>query len=142
MRKYIYIGCGSFMGAVLRYLIKNIQIQNNYESIPFNTLFINVLGAFLMAFLLMIVFEDATLRLGITTGILGAFTTFSTLCKEICSLMKDGDYYSAVLYMTASILLGLGAAYVGMLLAHEVNLKLLNKKEEIENIIEQEGDVD
>lgn len=142
MRKYIYIGCGSFMGAVLRYLIKNIQIQNFYESIPFNTLFINVLGAFLMAFILMIVFEDAILRLGITTGILGAFTTFSTLCKEIGSLIKNGDFFSAVLYMTASILLGLGAAYVGIILAREVNVKLLNKKEKIKNIIEQEGDVD
>lgn len=132
MRKYIYIGCGSFIGAVLRYLVKGIQIYNYHENVPINTLFINVLGAFIMAFIMTIAFEvwafDSDIRLGITTGLLGAFTTFSTLCKETVVLMQNGDYFSAVSYITVSTVLGLGAAYFGIVVARELGSKINLKK--------------
>jgi len=136
MRKYIYIGCGSFIGAMLRYLIKNTQIYNYHENIPLNTLLINVFGAFLMAFVLTIVFEESAIRLGITTGFLGAFTTFSTLCKEIFYFMQNGDYFSAILYLTISVVLGLGVSYMGIVLAREINIKLLGKGK-IEDMIKK-----
>ncbi len=146
MRKYIYIGCGSFIGAVLRYLIKGIQICNYNENVPLNTLFINVLGAFLMALILTIAFEvwdfDSDVRLGVTTGFMGAFTTFSTLCKETVVLMQNGDYFSAISYMTVSVMLGLGAAYFGIVLARETGSKLFGKKEITDDIMESESDVD
>lgn len=146
MRKYIYIGCGSFIGAVLRYLIKGIQIYNYHENVPLNTLFINILGAFIMAFILTIAFEvwtfDSDIRLGVTTGFLGAFTTFSTLCKETVGLMQNGDYFSAISYMTVSVMLGLGAAYLGIVVAREVGSKFAGKRAKMDNIIENESDVD
>ncbi len=132
MRKYIYIGCGSFIGAVLRYLVKNIQIYSYHENIPINTLFINILGAFIMAFILTIAFEvwafDSDVRLGLTTGLLGAFTTFSTLCKETVVLLQNGDYFSAISYMAISTILGLGAAYFGIVAARELGSKISHKK--------------
>lgn len=131
MHKYIYIGYGSFIGAALRYLIKNIQFYNYQESFPLNTLFINVLGAFIMAFILTIAFEvwtfDSNIRLGVTTGFLGAFTTFSTLCKETVMLMQNGDYFCAVSYLIVSIMLGLGVAYLGIVVARKTGSKLLKK---------------
>jgi len=131
MRKYIFIGCGSFLGAVLRFMIKGIQLYHYHGNVPLNTLFVNVLGALLMAFLLTTAFEvwafDADLRLGLTTGFLGAFTTFSTLCKETAGLLQSGEYFSAISYLTVSIMLGLGAAYFGSVIARELISKLFRK---------------
>lgn len=131
MRKYIYIGCGGFAGAILRFLIKGIRLYNYHENVPLNTLFVNVLGAFLMAFLLTLAFEvwsfDADIRLGLTTGFLGAFTTFSTLCKETVGLLRSGDYFSAISYLTVSTVLGLGAAYFGSVIARELIARLIRK---------------
>lgn len=136
MRKYIYIGCGGFTGAILRYLIEQIRLQNYHENIPLNTLFINVSGAFLLAFILTIAFEvwemDSDIRLGITTGFLGAYTTFSTLCKETVMLLRGGEYLSAISYITASAMLGLGASYLGVVLARKTG-SLKRKKQENRN---------
>ena len=133
MRKYIYIGCGAFAGAILRYLIEQIQWQNYHENVPLNTLFINISGAFLLAFIMTIAFEvwtmDADARIGITTGFLGAYTTFSTLCKETVILMRNGDYFSAISYITVSTMMGFGAVYFGVVLARNIG-SLKTKKEE------------
>jgi len=124
MRKYIFISIGGMLGAILRYAIKNIHINNYKEVIPINTLFINVSGSLLLALILTIAFEifafDANIRLGIATGFFGAYTTFSTLCKETVDLMTLGDYYSAISYIGFSIMLGLAASYFGVVLAREV----------------------
>lgn len=124
LHKYIYIGLGGFAGAILRYSIGQLHIRNVYEAFPLNTLFINISGAFLIALILTITFEirlmDADVKLGITTGFLGAYTTFSTLCKETVALMFIGDYFSAISYIIVSVILGLGAAYLGSRLAHRI----------------------
>ncbi len=117
MRKYVFIGCGSFLGAVLRYLVRGMGLKSFLGGIPAGTLTVNLSGAFLMAFLLTAALEDCTgdgdLRLGLTTGFLGAYTTFSTLCKETAGLISGGDYASAAGYLVLSAVLGLGFAYLG-----------------------------
>ena len=127
MRKYIFIAIGGMLGAILRYAIKNIHIYNYKEVIPINTLFINVSGTLVIALILTISFEifefDADIRLGIATGFLGAYTTFSTLCKETVNLMNQGNYYSAISYIGFSIMLGLAATYFGVVIAREVVAK-------------------
>lgn len=153
MRKYIFLSCGCFTGAILRYLIEQVKIQSYHENVPINTLFINISGAFLMAFILTIAFEvweiDADIRLGITTGFLGAYTTFSTLCKESVALMRNGYYFSAISYITVTAILGLGVAYLGTILARKIGNIIANKtetssaqdSEENEEILENESDV-
>jgi len=129
MLKYIYIFIGGALGAVLRLAIKNIHIWNYHENIPLNTLIINITGSFILALFLTFAFEvmevDADIRLGVSTGFLGAFTTFSTLCKETVALMVSGEYFSAISYLTVSTVLGLTAAYLGIVLARELILKLV-----------------
>ncbi len=146
MRKYVFIGCGCFVGAILRYLIEGIKITGYHENVPLNTLFINISGAFLMALILTVAFEiwvfDSDIRLGLTTGILGAYTTFSTMCKEASTLLFQGDYFSAISYLTVSTILGLGAVYIGIVVAHEVGLKLLQKKKNDDTVNGDESGVD
>lgn len=144
MRKYIFIGCGGFIGAVLRYLVEEIKIYDYHENVPLNTLLINIVGAFLLALILTTAYEvrtfDSDLRLGLTTGVLGAFTTFSTLCKETVMLFSSGDYFSAISYVTVSSLLGLTVVYFGVVVAREIGARLL-RKDDKDDMIENESDV-
>ncbi|MCB2307962.1 fluoride efflux transporter CrcB [Clostridium estertheticum] len=124
MKKYTFIAIGGMLGAVLRYVIKSIHIYHYKEVIPINTLLINISGTFLLSLILTIAFEiyemNSDIRLGIATGFLGAFTTFSTLCKETVNLMKQGYYYSSISYIGFSAMFGLAAAYFGVIVAREV----------------------
>lgn len=142
MRKYIFIGAGGFLGAILRYYIKSIQIYHYKEAIPLNTLIINIAGSFMLALILTTALEvwefDSNIRLGIATGFLGAFTTFSTMCKETVLLINSGYYFSAISYITISTMLGLGAAYFGIVVAREAVSKIASGKE-YEMISEEES---
>lgn len=133
LKKYIFIAVGGILGAITRYYIKTIHIVNYKEVFPLNTLIINITGSFVLALVLTIAFEvwefDANIRLGIATGFLGAYTTFSTMCKETVSLINGGYYYYALSYLTLSTMLGLGAAYLGITLARKVVSKVVNNKE-------------
>lgn len=116
------------MGAISRYLIQAIQIVGYHNGIPLNTLLINLTGSFLIAFLFTVAMEvrelDSDIRLGITTGYLGGFTTFSTLCKETVALMQSGNYFTALSYSILSILIGLGLAYFGVIIARGIGVKV------------------
>lgn len=124
MKKYFFIGAGGFLGAVLRFGIKNVHISGYKETLPLNTLIINVSGSFILAFISISAIEvwkmNNNIRLGICTGFLGAYTTFSTLCKETVSLINNCDWFSALSYITSSVFLGIGAAYLGVVFAREV----------------------
>lgn len=130
----------------MRYLIRGVRIYGYHENIPLGTLLINVSGAFVMACVLTVAFEvwsfDSDVRLGVTTGFLGAFTTFSALCKETVGLIQNGDYFSAISYMTVSVVLGLGAAYFGAVVAREIGSRILRKKEKADGSMENESEAD
>ncbi|MDD4715285.1 MAG: CrcB family protein [Oscillospiraceae bacterium] len=132
MKKYILIGSGSFLGTICRYLLKTVHFGGFHEWIPLNTLMINVSGSLVLALILTVALEiwsfDPDLKLGITAGFVGAFTTFSTLCKETVGLMRAGNYSSAISYLAISAILGLGAAYLGTVLAKKLGAKYFRKK--------------
>jgi len=143
MRKYTFIAIGGMLGAVLRYVIKNINVYHYKGVIPINTLLINVSGSLLLALILTVAFEifkfDADLRVGIATGFLGAYTTFSTLCKETVNLMNQGYYYSAISYIVFSTMLGIGAVYLGVILARKVMAKYINKRNDSDDVESKEA---
>ena len=133
MRKYIFIGAGAFIGAVARYELESIAVES-HGAFPTTTLLINVSGSFVLALLLAIAYElwefDADIRLGLTTGLLGAFTTFSTFCRESVDLMQNGAYLSAIFYMLCSILCGFTASYLGYMLIRMTAVRLNGEKAE------------
>ncbi|MFL0266700.1 fluoride efflux transporter CrcB [Candidatus Clostridium radicumherbarum] len=132
MRKYIFIGLGGILGAILRYYIKNIQLYHYNGAFPLNTFIINITGSFLLAFILtaalLIKGFDSDIKLGIGTGFIGAYTTFSTMCKETALLITSGYFVSAACYILLSIILGLGAAYLGTAVARIVSYKQVDTK--------------
>jgi CrcB protein len=115
MRKYVFIVILGALGAIARYAIKSVDLSSLMAGFPLNTMIINIVGSFAFALIMALALEtgrlSTDLRLGLTTGFLGAFTTFSTLCKETAGLLSAGQYMPALLYVGLSVLLGLSAAY-------------------------------
>ncbi|MHB1452342.1 MAG: fluoride efflux transporter FluC [Saccharofermentanales bacterium] len=124
MRRYLLIGAGGAAGAILRFLIRGIAFDHYFSFIPLGTLAINAAGCFFIAFV--IHYASAKIEfhkdwmLGITVGLIGAFTTFSTLCKEAADLMIDGIYFFAFLYILLSVFLGFGCAVLGIAMASKL----------------------
>ncbi len=138
MRKLLYIGCGSFVGAVLRFAVKGTG------GFPAETLLINVFGSFLQALILTFFFEvrrfDDDVRLGLTVGLLGGFTTFSTMCKETIGLFGSGSILSALAYVSLSAVLGLSAVFAGVALARQLGTALTTARERDFTDAESDGD--
>jgi CrcB protein len=84
------------------------------ENLPWMTVAINIAGSFVLGFLLP-VGEDlsAPIRNGLTIGLLGGFTTFSTFAVEIFYDAHSGDSGFALLYLAASVIGGIAAAGLG-----------------------------
>ncbi|MFL0250080.1 fluoride efflux transporter CrcB [Clostridium neuense] len=134
MKKYLLIGAGGALGAILRFMIKSINFHSYKEAIPLNTLIINLTGSFVLALVSTMALEDFKfdndIKLGITTGFIGAYTTFSTMCKETVGLINHGLYFSAVSYIGFSAVFGLCFAYFGVIVAREGISTFFNKKVE------------
>ena len=124
--KYLFIAVGGMLGAVLRFSLSNIHLFQANSLDVLSTLFINVSGSFVLAFILTLtesklpITNDA--KVGMTVGFLGAYTTFSTFCKESVHFIQTGSYFDAGVYMVSSIGLGLIAIYLGVSLGKKIDL--------------------
>jgi CrcB protein len=91
---------------------------------PFHTLLINVSGSLAIGALLVLLTErlvaDPAWRLLLVVGFLGGYTTFSSYTFEALSLFEAGDWLAGLAYVFGSNVLGLLAAYGGMLVARAV----------------------
>ena len=118
MLKIIYIGMGGFIGAVLRYWISGITYDKFGISFPYGTFVVNITGAFILGLFIALTENrfilHPSLKVAITIGILGAFTTFSTFCYETVALIQTGNFVKAFLNIVLSVLIGLIAILAGI----------------------------
>ena len=111
MLKILLIGLGGMLGSILRYSFY-------YLPLPYiKTFYINLIGAFLIGFLSAF-FEkytqfNGTLKLFLITGLCGGFTTFSTFSLEFFNLLKNNNFFEALIYAIASVLLSLVLVCIG-----------------------------
>ncbi|MDH4097403.1 MAG: fluoride efflux transporter CrcB [Nitrospira sp.] len=125
MMKLLLIGSGGFIGSVLRYLVSgSAQTASQSIAFPYGTLAVNVIGCFLIGFLSELaqsrsLFSPDT-RAFLIVGILGGFTTFSAFGNETMNLLRDGGQALALLNVSAQVLLGLGAVWLGYTLAYQI----------------------
>lgn len=120
MAACIYVGMGGFIGSVLRYLVSLIPLKTTH-GFPLLTLFINILGAFLIGFISTIALKKSMnphLVLLLKTGLCRGFTTFSTFALESITLHKNGNTTLAMIYIVLSIVLGPSAVILGDYCAH------------------------
>ena len=117
---FLLVGLGGFIGANARYVTARWVGGLVEGRFPLGTFLINVSGSFLLGFLGALIAEKAVpnadeLRLALGVGFLGAFTTFSTFELETHALFEDGVWLTALTNMFASVLLGLIAVRLGIL---------------------------
>lgn len=119
------IGMGGFIGAILRFTLSNWINGLTSSPFPFGTLGVNVLGSFMIGFL---VLYSQQINLSIyqktllITGLLGALTTFSTFSLETVLLMQQELYIKAIFNVVLNLLLSIGATFLGMLVFNYMNL--------------------
>ncbi len=124
MRRYTYIGFGGFLGAVSRYALKNWQILNISNNLHLNILIINIIGCFILTYFLRLAIDvwavDPDIRLGISAGFIGAFTTFSTFCRDTVGLLFSGNILFSIINTVLSVIAGLAAIYLGDMCAKKL----------------------
>ena len=116
MSHVLAVTLGGAVGSGCRYLVTHAL--SRYDTFPFGTLSVNVLGCFTIGVLTTYFGQlsdlSPALRLGILVGFLGGFTTFSSFGMDAIKLLEAQRFYTAGLYIFGSNLLGLLAIYGGM----------------------------
>jgi len=124
MNQVLAIAGGGAVGAVLRYWVSTGVYTLTGRGFPYGTLVVNVLGSLLMGFLYIWLLEripgGVAARAFLLIGLLGAFTTFSTFSIETLNLMEAGQFTRALLNTLFSVVLCVGAAALGVMLARQV----------------------
>jgi CrcB protein len=117
VKNLLLIGLGGFAGSIARYLVSRLNNRVDWLSIPIGTLTVNVVGSFLIGFLIGISEKSAILsvewRMFLMVGLCGGFTTFSSFSGENLMLMRNGQFLPILLYTGLSILFGFTAVYLG-----------------------------
>jgi CrcB protein len=119
----IAIGCGGVVGALARYSV-SLALPTQPGRFPLSTFAVNVSGSAVLGFLLVFLIEQFPrsrfARPVIGTGIIGAYTTFSTYVVDAVLLFRADKVAIALLYIVASLVCGLLAVWMGMLSARAV----------------------
>lgn len=124
MTQVFAIAAGGAIGALMRYWV-SIGVHGLVgRSFPYGTLTVNVLGSLAMGLLFVLLIErmDASSiwRAALLVGLLGAFTTFSTFSIETLNLLEEGAYTRAIMNVMLSVVLCIGAAWVGVKLGRQL----------------------
>jgi CrcB protein len=122
MNKIFLLIIGGSAGTLCRYYGATWGQALFGSRLPYGTLLVNLVGCLLIGFLLgfwenrfhAMTEAPSQLRLLFITGFLGAFTTFSSYELEAFLYFRQGAWEKALLYLAASIILGLGAILLGM----------------------------
>lgn len=114
----IFIGGG--LGSICRYLIGKYFSQFKWVDFNLGTLIVNVIGSFLIGLFIGYFLKDESqnqsLYLLTAIGFCGGFTTFSSFSVDQLNLLKSGAYQSFFIYLMLSLVLGLTATFLGLLL--------------------------
>ncbi|MCX8019015.1 MAG: fluoride efflux transporter CrcB [Chitinophagaceae bacterium] len=119
LKHLLLIGMGGGLGSVARYLTQKWFAEHADTVFPWGTLAVNLLGCFMIGALSELAEKSAWLsppvRLMLTAGFCGGFTTFSAFSFENMILLKSGNVLYLLLYVFGSVLLGLLAVLGGIM---------------------------
>lgn len=120
LRSILIVGFGGFIGTVARFLISRYFQFNLTSVFPWGTFFINILGCLLIGLIYGLTekgdFLSPEVRLFLTVGICGGFTTFSTFSNDAFLLLRQEEWIRFAFYTSFSFFLGLLAVYLGRII--------------------------
>jgi CrcB protein len=118
MRTIVAVGVAGALGALARYGVGGLILSRGGRTFPWETFVVNVSGSFVLGFVFTVMTEQLTtapwLRVAVTIGFVGAYTTFSTLTYETYRLLEDGALGLAAANVVGSVAAGLLAVYLGV----------------------------
>jgi fluoride exporter len=124
---YLYVGIGGGIGSILRYLISYLLFPT-FNHFPLGTLIVNLLGAFVLGFFVARVASlqsiSKEIKTGISTGIIGSFTTFSTLSVEVIQLIQSSHYLWLFLYLSVIVVGGLTLTAIGFSIGQRKSIEV------------------
>lgn len=124
MRQLIAVAIGGASGAVLRWLMASSIQKMAGGAFPWGTFAVNAIGSFLLGFLFVWLIERSTaselLRMALTIGFLGAFTTFSTYSLESIRLLQEGALALAFGNVLGQVVVCLTLTWLGIHLARTI----------------------
>ena len=120
VRSLLIVGFGGFIGTVFRFLISRYFQVNVSSVFPWGTFIVNIQGCLIIGIIYGISEKSGILssdvRLFLTVGICGGFTTFSTLSNDAFLLLRQEEWFLFAFYTTLSLFFGLLAVYIGRLI--------------------------
>lgn len=123
MRTAMWVGIAGFFGSIARYAVSGAVSRVN-ETFPWGTFAVNISGSFMLGFLVaafahrFVVHPD--LRIAVTVGFLGAYTTFSTFALETFEFAETRAWGWATTNVILSIAAGLAAVWLGTLAGRRI----------------------
>jgi CrcB protein len=121
IKNFLIVGLGGASGSMLRYAVQKIFQVQTAAAFPTGTLLVNIAGCFLIGILWSLVSRSLTwndeMKLLLMTGFCGGFTTFSAFTLEGIGLLKENKTALFFIYLTASVVGGLLATFIGIRIA-------------------------
>ena len=119
-----YIALGGILGTLARYALQGWIQTRAGTGFPIGTLIINLAGSLVLGFVVRYATGSTVVspevRAGLTIGFCGAFTTMSTFSYESMTLLSDGEYLRAAVYMGGTIAGCLAAVVIGTVMAERL----------------------
>ncbi len=116
VKNLILVFIGGGLGSVLRFLISKIDYSN--FNFPISTLFVNLLGSFLIGIIIGYGLKNNNLNnqefIFLTTGFCGGFTTFSAFSSESLEMLNSGSYNYFFIYSSLTIVAGILFTFIGL----------------------------
>ncbi|MBV9544148.1 MAG: fluoride efflux transporter CrcB [Chloroflexi bacterium] len=119
--QYLAVAVGAALGANLRFLVSNWAADRLGADFPYGTLLVNISGAFTIGIVLAFIGERVGVsplwRIFFATGFLGGYTTFSSYAWEALTLVEDGEWQRAAMYVVGSNVVGFAGVWFGTVVA-------------------------
>jgi len=120
-KRLLLVAGGGLIGCVARYWLAGVVQRLGDHGFPSGTLAVNILGSLVIGIVMTLSLErglvDESLRILLTTGFCGGFTTMSTFSYETFALLQDGEHLLAVANTGVTFAACLGAVWLGSVIA-------------------------
>ncbi len=120
----VAIAAGGALGALLRFSVAHLSTKFLTPNYPWATFIVNILGAFIIGFFWGIfqrIEVSKHLKQFTLVGLIGSFTTFSTLSLDTVKLLQNGQTKAALAYLGVTNFLGLSMVILGYLSAQKIH---------------------